>query len=78
MAGVSFKGASRIYPGSTVPVPYYLGRIRLADKARTALGERKVQPGMQAEILIKTGERSLLTYLLNPLTKRISASLKEE
>jgi protease secretion system membrane fusion protein len=37
-----------------------------------------MQPGMPAEVLIKTGERSLLTYLLNPLTKRIAASLKEE
>ncbi len=65
-------------PGGAVPVPYYLGRVRLADQARSALGDRKVQPGMQAEILIKTGERSLLTYLLNPLTRRISSSLKEE
>jgi hypothetical protein len=28
--------------------------------------------------VIKTGERSLLRYLMRPLTKRIAASLKEE
>jgi protease secretion system membrane fusion protein len=33
---------------------------------------------MPAEVVIKTGERSLLTYLLHPLTKRLAASLKEE
>jgi protease secretion system membrane fusion protein len=33
---------------------------------------------MQAEVVIKTGERSMLTYLINPLTKRLAASMKEE
>jgi protease secretion system membrane fusion protein len=42
------------------------------------LGNRQLQPGMGAEVLIKTGERSLLTYLLQPLTKRIAAAMKEE
>ena len=37
-----------------------------------------MQPGMEAEVVIKTGERSMLTYLLNPLTKRLAASMKEE
>ena len=43
-----------------------------------ALGDRNMQPGMQAEVLIKTGERSLLTYLLHPLTKRIASAMTEE
>jgi len=42
------------------------------------LGARQMQPGMPAEIIIKTGERSMLTYLLHPLIKRMSASMKEE
>jgi len=33
---------------------------------------------MPAEAIIKTGERSLLTYILHPLTKRIAAAMKEE
>jgi protease secretion system membrane fusion protein len=37
-----------------------------------------MQPGMPAEIVIKTGERYLLTYLIHPLTKRMAASMKEE
>ena len=43
-----------------------------------ALGSRQLQPGMPAEIIIKTGERSLLTYLAAPLLKRMAGSLKEE
>ena len=42
------------------------------------LGPRQMQPGMPAEVIIKTGERSVLTYLLHPLTKRLAASMKEE
>ena len=33
---------------------------------------------MPAEIVIKTGERSMLTYLLSPLTKRLASAMKEE
>jgi protease secretion system membrane fusion protein len=33
---------------------------------------------MQAEVVIRTGERTLLTYLLHPLIKRVAASMKEE
>lgn len=59
-------------------ITYYLARVEVTPRGLKQLGERDLQPGMQAEVLIKTGERSLLTYLLHPLTKRISASLKEE
>ena len=59
-------------------VSYYLARIQLTPEGMKALGARQLQPGMPAELIIKTGERSLLTYLLNPLTKRMAASMKEE
>jgi protease secretion system membrane fusion protein len=42
------------------------------------LGTRQLQPGMPVEVVFVTGERSLLKYLLSPLTKRIAASMKEE
>jgi protease secretion system membrane fusion protein len=57
---------------------YYLARVQITPTGLKQLGERTLQPGMQAEVLLKTGERSLLTYLLHPLTKRIAASMKEE
>ena len=57
---------------------YYLARVSLTDAGMKTLGTRQMQPGMPAEVIIKTGERSLLTYVLSPLTKRIAASMKEE
>ena len=57
---------------------YYLARVQVTPSGMKTLGARQMQPGMPAEIVIKTGERSLLTYLLHPLTKRMAASMKEE
>jgi protease secretion system membrane fusion protein len=57
---------------------YYLARLQLTEDGLKALGKRQMQPGMPAEVIIKTGERTLLTYLLKPLLKRMAASLKEE
>ncbi len=57
---------------------YYLARVELTAEGIKALGNRPLQSGMQAEVLIKTGERSLLKYLLHPLIKRLAASMKEE
>lgn len=57
---------------------YYLARVQVTSAGMKTLGQRQMQPGMPVEIVIKTGERSLLTYLLHPLLKRVAASLKEE
>jgi protease secretion system membrane fusion protein len=57
---------------------YFLARVQVTPEGMKTLGTRQMQPGMPAEIVIKTGERSMLTYLLNPLLKRVAASLKEE
>jgi len=59
-------------------ISYYLARVGVTPEGLKTLGTRQMQPGMPAEIIIKTGERSLLTYLLHPLTKRLAASMKEE
>ena len=57
---------------------YYLARVAVTPEGMTALGNRRLHPGMPCELIFKTGERSLLTYLLHPLTKRVAASMKEE
>jgi membrane fusion protein, protease secretion system len=57
---------------------YYLARVRLTPEGMKKLGKRVLQPGMPVDVVLKTGERSMLTYLLHPLMKRMAASLKEE
>ncbi len=59
-------------------MPYYLARVHVTEEGLKSLGSRKMQPGMPVEIVIKTGSRTLLKYLVSPLTKRIAASMKEQ
>jgi protease secretion system membrane fusion protein len=56
---------------------YFLARIEITPDGMKALGKRQMHPGMPAEVIIRTGERTVLTYLLNPLTRRMAASMKE-
>ena len=59
-------------------VSYYLARVQISPEGMKDLGDRRMQPGMPAQVIIKTGERSMLTYLLSPLTRRVAASMTEE
>lgn len=57
---------------------YYLARVSVTEEGMKILGNRQMYPGMPAEVIIITGERSMLVYLLRPLLKRIAVSMKEE
>jgi protease secretion system membrane fusion protein len=59
-------------------VGYYLARAVVTPEGMKKLGKRQMQPGMPVEVVFTTGERTMLTYLLNPLIRRVSASMKEE
>ncbi|MBC7605204.1 MAG: HlyD family type I secretion periplasmic adaptor subunit [Ramlibacter sp.] len=57
---------------------YYLARVTVTPDGYKKLGKRVLQPGMPVEVILKTGERSLLAYLMHPLTKRLAAAMKEQ
>jgi len=59
--------------------PYYLGVVHITpeSKALLAASNHTISPGMSADVIIKTGERTLLEYLTTPLLKRISGALRE-
>lgn len=59
-------------------ISYYLARVVVTPAGMSTLGKRRMQPGMPAEVIIKTGERTLLTYLMSPLVRRVAAAMKEE
>ena len=60
------------------PQSYYLARVQLTAAGMHALGRHRLQPGMGAEVIIRTGERTVMGYLLHPLTRRLAASMKEQ
>ncbi|HEY5899284.1 MAG TPA: HlyD family type I secretion periplasmic adaptor subunit [Burkholderiales bacterium] len=56
---------------------YYAMRIRVPAEERKGLGDLQLLPGMQATVMVKTGERALLVYLARPLLRRFTAALAE-
>lgn len=61
-------------------LPYYQAIVKpdqnlLAELNRVGL---EVKPGMEVEVLVSTGERTLLNYLLKPIMERLSGALREE
>lgn len=59
-------------------MPYYLARLRLTEDGLRNLGPRQLVPGMPAEVLINTGERTLFQYLMQPIDNAFARSLIEE
>ncbi|WP_120994227.1 HlyD family type I secretion periplasmic adaptor subunit [Stutzerimonas urumqiensis] len=59
-------------------MPYYLVRVGLTEEGSHMLGSLKLLPGMPAEVLINTGERTLLEYLIQPATDAFAKSLIED
>ncbi|AZC64078.1 hemolysin secretion protein D [Pseudomonas chlororaphis subsp. piscium] len=57
---------------------YYLARVRVTENGARTLGERKLLPGMPADVLIITGQRTLLQYLMQPARDVMSQSMIEE
>jgi protease secretion system membrane fusion protein len=58
-------------------VTYFLGRVSLDSANLQKLGKHEVRVGMPADVVIKTGERTLLGYLLKPALARLQMSFKE-
>ena len=64
--------------GGQAPPSYYLARVSVKPSGMKILGQRQLQPGMPVSVVIKTGQRSLMKYIMHPLVKRLASSMKEE
>jgi protease secretion system membrane fusion protein len=58
--------------------PYYKIQAKVDAEGQALLGRLKIHPGMPVELFIKTGERSLMSYLLKPILDRTHSALREE
>jgi HlyD family type I secretion membrane fusion protein len=56
--------------------PYYRARIELNPESRDALGDNLLA-GMGADVMIRTGARTPLDYLLQPITRSLQLGLRE-
>jgi protease secretion system membrane fusion protein len=60
--------------------PYYKVRVKVTPKGAKMVAEHKlaIRPGMPVELFVKTGERTMMNYLLKPVLDRARSSLTEE
>lgn len=59
-------------------MPYYLAQVEITPEGVPMLGSNVIRPGMPASVLIRTGERTMLSYLLKPFLERLDKSFKEQ
>jgi len=59
---------------------FYKVRAKVAPEGLKIINEKKmdVQPGMPVEMFVKTGERTMMNYLLKPIMDRAHSALSEE
>jgi protease secretion system membrane fusion protein len=60
--------------------PFYKVRVRVtpAGQKKIAANHMNVRPGMPVELFVKTGERTMMSYLFKPLADRAHSALSEE
>ncbi len=58
--------------------PYYSMKTMVAPEGMKLLANQQIRPGMPVDMFIKTGERTMLNYLLKPLFDHFKMSMAEE
>jgi protease secretion system membrane fusion protein len=60
--------------------PYYTVSARVTPKGLKMIEEKQmhIRPGMPVELFVKTGERTMMNYLLKPVFDRAKTSMSEE
>lgn len=59
---------------------YYKVRARVTPEGSKIIAANKldIRPGMPADLFVKTGERTMMSYLLKPIIDRAHSSMSEE
>ena len=59
---------------------YYKVRVKVTPKGAKMIAAHKmdIRPGMPVELFVKTGERTMMNYLLKPVLDRARSALSEE
>lgn len=58
--------------------PFYKLKAKVDPKGMKLLAQHEIRPGMPVDLIVKTGERTMMNYLLKPVFDRANTALKEE
>ncbi|BDT60883.1 metalloprotease secretion protein [Massilia varians] len=61
-------------------MPYYIVHVKVTPAGARMIAHHKmdIRPGMPVELFVKTGERTMMNYLLKPLMDRAQSSMSED
>lgn len=74
---IKVVGADKIVGANPQDGEYYLAQVHTTAEGVELLGSLKVQPGMPVDVVIKSGERSFMSYLLKPLSDKLAKAFKQ-
>jgi HlyD family secretion protein len=73
---------TRVSPDTTTDqrtgTSYYTIRVSMPPAEVARLGEAKLIPGMPVEAFVQTGERTLISYLMKPLSDQLMRAFREK
>lgn len=74
---VTYLAADRTVDERT-GAPYYKMRAQVTPEGKKMLTDLQVRSGMPVEVFVKTGERTMMSYLFKPVFDRAKTSMTEE
>ena len=77
ISGTVTRISADITPDQRTGQNYYTARITISAEDIVKLGDVKLVPGMPVEAFIKTGDRSVLSYLVKPLQDQVMRAFRE-
>lgn len=77
---VTKVGSDRVLPDKSKPgepdFEYYAAQVETTEEGLAMLGQLEVKPGMPVDVVIKTGTRSFLSWLIKPIADRVIWAFK--
>ncbi len=58
--------------------PYYKLKAKVAPEGIKMVADLQIRPGMPVDLFVKTGERTMMNYILKPILDHIKMSMTEE
>jgi multidrug efflux pump subunit AcrA (membrane-fusion protein) len=74
---LTYLSADRLTDPNSNNASYYLAYVRVDERSLAAAPDMRLQPGMRAEVYLKTGRRTTLDYLLEPIAGSLRRGMRE-
>jgi HlyD family secretion protein len=74
---VSYVSADLTHDRQQTDAGYYTVKITLPNEERHRLGTLQLVSGMPAEVFLQTASRTMMSYLLKPITDQVQRAFSE-